>query len=360
MAEEKKQKVDITHLKEGDKVGVYQIVERIGKGRATAVYAAKLQGALEDDPLVALKIPLAAKGNKAAQLEARVYARINKNSCYFLNFIDMFIWKKNFFVLVMELGGENIRGEEDAMVYGAPEGYLMGVEIVRALRALHKDRMLHGDVKSNNFCFYPSRSKPLWHNSLQIMDFGATKPFEWPQIGFVGSTMYCSLAAMDQLHDYEPIDDLWSAVFTIIQITTGALPWKDKCNEVRDKPNERRKIAKKGKEQLHSWCNPEEEEIKLDLPAAFKKLGAKLLAAPVTDALYQELIEILQEAAEESGGLEMNEQKLIYFFFCIFFCMYPHGYSHDYTDKADDYNHQCKACTHSVNQYTHRVNQYNH
>lgn len=294
-------------------VGKYEIVQHIGDGRGTKVYAAKLRGS-SDEHLVALKIPTLPSSNTASQLEARVYSRLPKGA-YYCELIETFIWQETYFVLVLEKVGRDLNcvGKEisEETMFGKCKGYLIGVEMIMALKALHHDQFCHGDVKSNNFCFFPSETENLWSNNVKIIDFGTTRPFVWPRIGFGGSTMFCSLATMSQLHVYTPLDDLWSALFTIIDLSTGALPWKIQSTAQQQDRDTKREIARKGKIQFHKWCQVELDE-KMDLPEVFQSMGATLLAAAdePTNIPYFDLITLLQEAAEGEAEFGMISKEL--------------------------------------------------
>ena len=90
------------------------------------------------------------------------------------------------------------------------------------------------------FCIEQSNfvlpKKPCWPNHLYIVDFGLSKKWkteyggmitELEKADFYGTSLYASLTAHNN-RDLSRNDDLWSLLFVIIDISTNALPWKEK------------------------------------------------------------------------------------------------------------------------------------
>lgn len=163
--------------------------------------------------------------------------------------------------LVMERQGANLL----SLLRGSPAGHFsaatvlrVGLHAVRALEALHEAGYLHRDVKPSNFVVArapaagagvvdagpgwstPARRAPRAGVRLAVhmIDFGLARaymsskgstvgsvlPARTNVSGFRGTARYASLEAHHH-RDLGRRDDLWSVLYMLVELRTGALPW---------------------------------------------------------------------------------------------------------------------------------------
>lgn len=118
----------------------------------------------------------------------------------------------------------------------------IGIALVSRLKTIHRLGVLHRDVKPENLLMgapYSSRK-----NELYLVDFGFSKQFhdpsqkvclssassQEPRKRFVGTPLFASIAAHEGIELSEK-DDLESALYTLVHLYYGQLPWTTKPNE---------------------------------------------------------------------------------------------------------------------------------
>uniref|UniRef100_A0A0K0FYG3 non-specific serine/threonine protein kinase n=1 Tax=Strongyloides venezuelensis TaxID=75913 RepID=A0A0K0FYG3_STRVS len=112
-------------------------------------------------------------------------------------------------------------------------------QMIYALKTLHELGYVHRDIKPSNICTgYPGT--PEAKNMCYLIDFGIVRKFI---IGGViikpkgkgrlrGTMRYLSLNC-HQLLELGPADDLHSLYYSIIELGTGLLPWKN-CLDIKE------------------------------------------------------------------------------------------------------------------------------
>ncbi len=104
-----------------------------------------------------------------------------------------------------------------------------GVEMARAIDAVHQAGFVHCDVKPANFAI--SRRDP---RRVKIIDFGVSRRYvdlngtpipSRVTAGFRGTSRYAS-PNMHLHRELMPVDDYYSLLYSIAEMLTGRLPWE--------------------------------------------------------------------------------------------------------------------------------------
>ncbi len=136
--------------------------------------------------------------------------------------------------LVMELLGENLSELRRRRVGGRfslSTTVRLGVQMVRAVEAIHELGYLHRDIKPSNFAMglQPGRKE-----QCVMIDFGLTRKYRLPNgqirppreiAGFRGTARYASINS-HLSKELSRRDDLWSVLYLLIEFLTGQLPWR--------------------------------------------------------------------------------------------------------------------------------------
>lgn len=175
----------------------------------------------------------------------------------------------------------------------------IGVQVFRRLEELHGLGWLHLDIKPSNLCFKLSHQP---YQELCLIDFGlawAWKKEEGSRArkGLVGTLRYASIANQEG-KVLGPVDDLWSAFFSLIELEAGRLFWQQ-LREPQNVLNSKRNSAERQVRQGN--FAPEMMELYGEL--------SKLSATPTTPASpkpdYPALMALLDRVVEaEVGGAE--------------------------------------------------------
>lgn len=207
-------------------MGRYIIYDLIGQGGYGDIYKCK---DLETKKWYALKVESTTLRKQALQREIVFMKTLD--SPYFPKLIR---YEENieYRFLAMELCGTSLSAVRRAMPghkFSISTVIRVGIEMLRAIAAIHKHGILHRDIKPSNFLMRPSRRYPL-----ALTDYGLSKFYidqETGEIlpprhrpGFVGTNKYASLAA----HLGEELgrrDDLYSWFYSLIELWAGHLPW---------------------------------------------------------------------------------------------------------------------------------------
>jgi len=125
----------------------------------------------------------------------------------------------------------------------------LGLQMLRTIRAVHEKGLVHRDIKPNNFIFGRGGRRLL----VYLVDFGLGRRHltrernprpPRAKCEFRGTTRYASAAA-HQGRDQGRVDDLWSLIFTLMELSAGSLPWNFYRSQARLGPEEKSQAKKR-------------------------------------------------------------------------------------------------------------------
>ena len=159
---------------------------------------------------------------------------------------------------------------------------LIGIDIVKRLRSMHKNGLLHRDLKPNNFTWgnYSKNYFSMNHCTNQdydtkliyLIDFGLSEYYIDPKTGayiknekgtkFIGTLRYSSVNSHKGIRQCRK-DDLESLMYILIYFYKGKLPWQD----VKSKKKEEKHLKIK-EEKLKTSV----ETLCKDMPKEFERM----------------------------------------------------------------------------------------
>jgi TolB-like protein/Tfp pilus assembly protein PilF len=235
------------------------VSEVVGRGGFGTVYRAvdpKL------DKVVALKLVAAGATFREAEMlgEGRRLARVRHPNVVTIHGAD---YEHGFFGLWMEfVRGRTLRQiVEQRGPFGAEEALLIGVEVARALAAVHLAGLIHRDIKAQNVMREDG-------GRLVLMDFGAGEDLRGiaARAGTAGTPVYMAPEVLNGGRA-TPQSDIYSLGVLLFYLVTGTHPvsghtWTD----VRAAHQDGRRVLLR--------------DLRPDLPAGFVKC-VEMLIAPV-------------------------------------------------------------------------------
>ncbi|KRZ76947.1 putative serine/threonine-protein kinase, partial [Trichinella papuae] len=206
------------------------ILEKLGSGNFGAVYkcenqstkeiaAVKAEDVNREESALALEIHIL----KLLQGRKHVCQLYSYGTCFGLNFMIISLLGKS----LWELQTETPDGR-----FSISTCLRIGVQSLHALKALHSVGYVHRDVKTDNLTIGYGEVE---ERRIYLIDFGLAKrytdengnvrhPRRKP--GFRGTSTYASIRAHKQ-EELGRVDDLWSWLYTMMEMATGRLPWND-------------------------------------------------------------------------------------------------------------------------------------
>ena len=297
----------------------YKIIKCIGKGRFSHVFSAYDNFQHLD---VAIKVDTNPREAELLKLEYEILKSFNSSSPYICKVYDFGKLPQDISIgnyLCMELCHENnlsdLRKQCPTKCFGIQKGALIGVEMVLALKSLHEKGYVHRDIKPSNFLI---PLEQCWDNHLYVVDFGLSKKYIQKEgilqkeAEFIGTSLYASITAHNKL-DLSPVDDLWSVLFVIIDISTNSLPWKEDYVKLQRQTNMRRSEIGKMKNEFIGFMvddrkdNDDGDDVKKEseckrhsykMPEEYGDFMKVLMKTGYNDTpKYDELIRILRAIA---------------------------------------------------------------
>lgn len=218
-------------MKKGDTVGFFKLHAPVGVGGFGSIWMVM---STEDDNYYAMKVEAQNAKRQTLNFEVNVLKKLQGNSKF-----PKFIFDgkdENNFYLVMELLGPNLGTVASRM----PGGYFaqsyipkLTHELLTILEAFHARGYVHRDIKPQNFVTRLTGGSPI-----VLIDFGVSKMYrdankkqlEQKNYGAaIGSPLYSSPNAHRHM-DLSRRDDLYSLMYTILDLSGVKLPWKGAAN----------------------------------------------------------------------------------------------------------------------------------
>ncbi|WKY09806.1 hypothetical protein Q1695_002287 [Nippostrongylus brasiliensis] len=222
----------------GDKIKDQFIVKKkIGEGACGMVFLVhvvdntgkpKARAAMKIEPL------MKCKDDEILKMEIFVLKKI-QNSRHVCRCLASGKTDSYTFVVMSLLGKElsDIRRRLPNRKISLPSTLRIAIQVVKALEDLHEAGFVHRDVKPSNLAMGLANKQVVY-----VFDFGLARQILIPdaegrlklreprnKVMFRGTVRYCSL----NVHQYKEQgrhDDLYGALFSMIECLTGTLPWK--------------------------------------------------------------------------------------------------------------------------------------
>lgn len=212
-------------LPAGKVLGNYTILRLIGQGGYGDIYEV-LSSNLKHH---ALKLESVGVHKQALRREYEFLRLLHSN---FFPALIHYSESSKYRYLVMELCGPSfstVRRHIPDHCFSISTVLRSGIQMLRAIEALHSHGILHRDIKPSNFLIRPSRKYPV-----ALIDYGLSRVFRDFRTGeiipprdgpgFVGTSKYASLNA-HKGHELGRRDDLFSWFFSLMEMFDGRLPW---------------------------------------------------------------------------------------------------------------------------------------
>ena len=214
----------------------YQIIEQLGNGKFGQVFKAVHKRSGEE---VAIKIEMKNIDTYTNCLltESKIYQYLKSNKCIGFPRLKWYGTTNDYNYLVMDYLGISLSSFLNINKCNIKTKIHICVQIIQRIHTLHLQFLLHRDIKPDNFLIhFISENQPF---QVTLIDFGLAKRYEYDTIhiemnnisSIIGSLNYISLNVHNKIEPSRR-DDLESAIYVILYILYGKLPWfKPNCSE---------------------------------------------------------------------------------------------------------------------------------
>ena len=266
----------------------YTVLKKIGTGAFGTIYVVHKT---QENELFAMKVSKG--GQKTLSLEKDLMEELQQ-SPYFPRFIDYHESSKEEY-LVMEIMGPSLKVACDNISevrFTLSTALRVGVEMLRCIRAFHNMGFVHRDIKPGNFLIRGSKKYPI-----ALIDYGIARRYSDPKTqqifnprsfaGFVGTRKYASINAHEG-REQGPCDDLFSWFVSLLEITTGKLPWRTSDDKIQ-------LLQMKKKADIERFCT--------FLPRQYFQIYSYIMTLGYYDTPnYDLIIALLCEAMDENNA----------------------------------------------------------
>ena len=209
----------------------YKVLEMIGEGAFGVVL--KGEHVFTKDK-VAIKMERVSENSFMLKNESKIYLSLNKEGhvCGFPN-LRWFGKDDEFHYMVMDLLGESLAKRESSLNASLPLNVVakIGRQMVSRLQVVHEKRLIHRDVKPDNFLFGLGRNSQVVH----LIDFGFCKSYlDADQCHLtmesdrtmIGTPNFASINAHDGL-SVSRRDDIESAIYVLYYLFLPLNKWNE-------------------------------------------------------------------------------------------------------------------------------------
>lgn len=239
----------------------YELIRKVGKGSFGEVYIGFDNKKKEE---VAMKLEIRHNHGQRLSLEKNLYGKLHGGLG-----VPHVMWYgiyEEYNILIMDLLGPSL---DDLFRYCSKRFSLKTVlmladQMMKRLEYIHKQGVVHRDIKPDNFLMGLGRNSHLVH----LVDFGLAMEFcvtsssrpPKRSPGMTGTARYASLNAHQGV-EQSPRDDLESLCYSLIYFLRGNLPWQFLSGE-----NKKQRIERIAEVKLTTSI----EEICDGIPEEFK------------------------------------------------------------------------------------------
>jgi tRNA A-37 threonylcarbamoyl transferase component Bud32 len=217
-------------IAEGQTVGNYRILARIGTGGMGAVY-------LAEHPLIGKRVALKAihrelSGNREVISrffnEARAVNKIGNEHIVEIHDFGQAPGGEHFFIMEYLEGQTLAQVLERERGLRVPRALHVAAQIAAALAAAHAAGIVHRDLKPDNIMLVPRLGDP---DFVKVLDFGLAKMFadggaQLTAAGVVlGTPQYMSPEACESRKTLDHRTDIYALGVLLFQMVTGQLPF---------------------------------------------------------------------------------------------------------------------------------------
>jgi len=159
---------EATELKAGDKIGRYQVLEKIGEGGMGEVYLARDTRLGRRVALKLLPVSSMLSQDRLRRFEQEAYAASNLNHPNIVTIYEIAQEGATHFIATEYIEGETLREHMSKKSMKLAEALDISVQIAAALAAAHQAEVVHRDIKPENVMLRPD-------GIVKVMDFGLAK-----------------------------------------------------------------------------------------------------------------------------------------------------------------------------------------
>ncbi|KAI6219755.1 Protein kinase domain-containing protein [Aphelenchoides besseyi] len=201
---------------------LWKVKSKLGEGGCGVVYEVvslknpAVHGALKCEPF-----KLFPQDDELLKMEVHVLRRLTnaKHVCKLMSTGK----GPNFTFVVMTLLGRalnDIRRACPDRKFSIGTTMIIGLECVEATKELHDAGFVHRDIKPSNFSIgRPPKHRTIWKDGKEEL----RQPRK--TVAFKGTVRYASLN-VHRLEEYGRHDDLWSLMYSLVEMLVGELPWQ--------------------------------------------------------------------------------------------------------------------------------------
>lgn len=195
----------------------YVLLHKIGSGSFGAIYRGQNKRTTE---YVAIKVEPIRSGTNLLKNESKIYQYLL--GCEYVPRVKWYGKDDSAYYMVIDLLGHSLQDcINQVSTFSLALILKIGMRLFAILHAIHERRLVHRDIKPDNFLFDAHQQQQLY-----LVDFGICKVVQEnrPSNGFVGSKNYASIRAHEYL-ELSARDDLESTAYMMLYFYAGWLPW---------------------------------------------------------------------------------------------------------------------------------------